>query len=437
MRHLSISIFLFTSLYVSVQSSVFVICEFYLYALLALFVINIVSTKTFTLYQVWILAFVYIILSEGFLSVAVDRPLSLDALKYLIHANNLFLFAYTLFFSTRSARPTASQRIYPKQATIFVMIGLIAFYTIDQLPKNLLVFAGGRTSVSELDVTIVTSIMTALGYFLPAFIAYFFKYNTQSKTFLVAFLLSAPIFVTLFVGGTRFPLLFAFIGFVLVWFDITTLTLRSLVKVGACVLLLFFSSNVMMQFRTFGIDDVRKTNSSFEYVTSKNPLVEASAKMSPEGVLDMTGLMMRYFKNHDHTYGVSTGFLTYFWIPRAVWPEKPQMLGYWLVREFRSGFSSGFSASLGFTGELYADFGRFSYIFIFALGGLLSRLERLKTIYWKSGGYQKILAAMFFPYVFFFVRSPITASITFLSICFFYFFFKFLLFNRVNCRHPA
>ena len=148
---------------------------------------------------------------------------------------------------------------------------------------------------------------------------------------------------------------------------------------------------------------------------------------SNEGVVDMTALLIKHFNTNPHLYGESSSFLLYFWIPRSFWPNKPTMLGNWFIREYRSGFSEGHSASFGFTGDLYADFGYFSLFFIFILGILLKRAENFKDKAINSNNFNIILGAMLYPFVFFFVRSPVTSIITFLSIILYYKLFKNIL----------
>ena len=151
---------------------------------------------------------------------------------------------------------------------------------------------------------------------------------------------------------------------------------------------------------------------------------------SNEGVVDMTSLMFDYFDNNDYLYGKSSLFITYFWVPRQLWPTKPTMIGHWLVRETRSGFGNAHSASFGFTGFLYTDFGMFSLIFIFFIGRALKYAENYKNIVLKNKSYSMIIGAMLYPYIFFFVRSPITATMNFIGILFMYYFFKRLIFSR-------
>jgi hypothetical protein len=157
--------------------------------------------------------------------------------------------------------------------------------------------------------------------------------------------------------------------------------------------------------------------------------------MSPEGVVDMTALSMTYFESNPHTYGKSIAFLTYFWVPRTIWPDKPTMIGHWLIRKYRSGFSEGHSASFGFTGELYADFGYFSLIFVLVIGLALKWADYFRAYHLsKQQSYDKILVGMLFSYVFFFIRSPITSTMTFLSILLVYYLIRKILFKKVTIK---
>ena len=106
------------------------------------------------------------------------------------------------------------------------------------------------------------------------------------------------------------------------------------------------------------------------------------------------------------------------------------MLGYWFIRLYRGGFGEGHSASFGFTGDLYADFGLFSLLIVFFLGRLLKTADNYRRRAFISGGYNTVLGAMFYPFVFFFVRSPITSTMTFLGILVIYFVMKRVMFVK-------
>jgi hypothetical protein len=108
-------------------------------------------------------------------------------------------------------------------------------------------------------------------------------------------------------------------------------------------------------------------------------------------------------------------------------------MGHWLVRKYRSGFSEGHSASFGFTGELFADFGYFSFFFVFFLGVFLKWADLFRAYQLAQPmSYSKVLVGMIFSYVFFFVRSPITSTITFLGILLVQYFIRKLLFKKIR-----
>jgi oligosaccharide repeat unit polymerase len=158
--------------------------------------------------------------------------------------------------------------------------------------------------------------------------------------------------------------------------------------------------------------------------------------MSPEGVVRSNAKMVDYFSNKPFLFGESTGFIFYFWIPRSIWKEKPTMLGHWLIREYGDkGFGSGHSASFGFSGDFYADFGIPGAIFLsFLLGIGLKKLESIRIQSFYIEDERKILYAMVYPYVFFAVRSPITASITMIYILVVFFLLRRLLFKNLKVK---
>ena len=232
-------------------------------------------------------------------------------------------------------------------------------------------------------------------------------------------------------GGTRFPLLFSVLGFVVV------IQAKILKKVNfktyayaiILVIALLSLTVVMKELRTGGNTEIKTSFLNKEIEDFSLPKY-VSSFMSPEGVIDMTSLMFNYFRKNDHLYGESSSFILYFWVPRQFWSEKPEMLGYWFIREYRQGFSSGHSASFGFTGDFYADFGWFSLIPVFFIGWLLQRGERFKNKTFKNGGFEIIIGAMIFPYVFFSVRSPITATMNYAGIYLIYRISKYLLIRK-------
>jgi len=276
----------------------------------------------------------------------------------------------------------------------------------------------------------LNSILNAVGLVLPAIICYYYIVLKKTKI-LTPLMIASPIFVILFLGGTRFPLLFSVLAFIVVGQAslFGKMTFKKYVYISIVLAGLLMSSIVMKHFRAAAAE---KGSFGFVELTGKNidiPTI-TSSYMSPEGVVDMTSLLLKHFESYDFQYGKSSSFIIYFWVPREIWPDKPTMLGHWFIRQYRSGFSEGHSASFGFTGDLFVDFGYFSLVVIFFIGRLLRYGETFKNMALKNKGYIMILGAMLFPYVFFFVRSPLTSTMNFLGVLFVYFMIKRLIFIK-------
>jgi oligosaccharide repeat unit polymerase len=238
-------------------------------------------------------------------------------------------------------------------------------------------------------------------------------------------------------SGSRFPLLFSSLGFIFISFDFDKLSYILIVKrYVPIVLILLLTTQVMMVSRSSGygsLDDF--FNSDDSTIVSNVDILSASlaTTMSPEGIIQSYAKMIGYFETHPFLYGQSSGFLLYFWVPRSIWPEKPKMLGYWMVRATDSdvGFSSGHSASYGFCGDFYADFGMFGAIFFsFGIGLGLKKLEQFRAKRYAEKGTGLILAVITYPFVFFAVRSPITSSMTTIGLIVVYMVLSKILFEK-------
>lgn len=421
---ISVSFFLFTN-YLQLGS-------YYFYCILSFLTLDIYFKRNIELIHVWNVAFLFIILSEVFTSDVIGfRDNIIEVLQYIFISNNLIYLGYLSNKSSivRDKKTSISVNKNPKYISFFLFL-LITFYFGFKIKTAIITFTVGRNIISgeSTDSFILGAIFNALGFVLPAIIAYYFV-TIRQRSISFAFLLSSPIFFILFLNGTRFPMLFAILGFGLVIkskFDLRN-KFKSYVVLTSLLVGLLFTSSLMRHLRSTTTKD-----NDFSFVsnmnTGKSFPYYASTFMSPEGVLDMNTLMFEYFETNDHLYGSSSGFITYFWVPRYIWPEKPTMLGYWFIREYRSGFSVGHSSSFGFTGDFYADFKYFSLIIFFFMGRVLKSLETFRSNI--NENFEIVLGAMLFPYVFFFVRSPITATINFFGILFFYYLFKRLIFKN-------
>ena len=409
------------------------IAEVNLVVLFVIILLDYFDKKSLSLFQVWLVGFIFIILSEAIL---IEPGIKiLEAVKFLMVANYMIILGYLIpvKYKGHKSNYIFINRAKASRWSPFLLMVLVISYVLYALPGAILTYKIGRNAAVDImwedrDV-IIGNFFSSLGLVLPSIIVYYYKEIRKKKSILIPLLISMPIFVVLFVAGTRFPLLFSFGGFLIVSFAKNTGRITLNPKLIGFLFLLVASSFLMGQFRSGGLAAFQ--SSTVDNITETRLSKRLALEMSPEGVVDMTALSMTYFENNPHTYGKSIAFLTYFWVPRAIWPDKPTMIGHWLIRKYRSGFGSGHSASFGFTGELFADFGYFSLFFIFLLGILLKWADLFSAYQLANPmSYSKILVGMMFPYVFFFVRSPITASITFIGILVIYYLIRKLLFVK-------
>lgn len=424
---------LFLLVFTLLSENLLAIAEVNLVVLSGMILLDYLDKKSLSLFQVWLVGFIFIILSEAIL---IEPGINIiEAVKFLIVANCMILWGYMMPVKYKSHKNnyrlinrTKTSRLSP-----YILIVLVISYVLYSLPGAILTYRLGRNVAVgimwEDRNIIISSFFGSLSFVLPSIIVYYYKEIRGNKSILIPLLISMPIFAVLFVAGTRFPLLFSFGGFLIVAFAKSTGRIALNPKLIGLLFLLVTSSFLMGQFRTGGLAGFESFAS--ETVKESRLSKRIASEMSPEGVVDMTALSMTYFENNPHTFGKSISFLTYFWVPRAIWPDKPTMIGHWLIRKYRSGFGSGHSASFGFTGELYADFGYFSLFFVFLLGMLLKWADLFRAYQLATPiSYSKVLVGMMFSYVFFFVRSPITASTTFIGILLVYFLIRSLLFKK-------
>lgn len=111
-------------------------------------------------------------------------------------------------------------------------------------------------------------------------------------------------------------------------------------------------------------------------------------------------------------------FITYFWVPRAVWKNKPTMIDYWLIRKYTNEYDdAGHSTASGFIGELFMDFGKYLAVLIFFfIGMILSKINKLLLATPSDSYFKIIVKGSVLAWVFFMVRSIMTSSFMFLFI---------------------
>lgn len=88
-----------------------------------------------------------------------------------------------------------------------------------------------------------------------------------------------------------------------------------------------------------------------------------------------TAVIDRVPRVHDHLYGSSYLAIPFFWVPRAVWPAKPEVgLGAWTKRVLfhqRFVYNAGWPPSV--VGEAWINFGLFGILLVLPLTGVFFR----------------------------------------------------------------
>lgn len=413
-----ISIVLIALMAISLLSVPFVI-DLHFYLLLLLLFFNFYRIRRLNLFQVWIGGFIFIILSEMLLLSEKSASILddyVDSILYLLTANNVILLGY-LLYNDNYKNKISVNIVYGHRFFLSITIVALFFYLYKSIDVALNNFFMGRQVGSMLgSASLISVISTGLGLILPAIIAYYFKY-IKHKSFIFSLIFVLPIFLVQLLLSTRFHLLFSVIPYLVIIevIDLKRFVLKKYIVLFCFLIFLIAVSSFLKEYRNFSLANLDSIKSNNKEIFESRLSVKMASRMSPEGVVEMTKLANEYYSNHPLSYGKEVGFILWFWIPRSIWKDKPTPIDHWLIRKYEN-VPDGLSTASGFTGELRADFGYFSFFFLVIIGILLKKgdifIRRIFSEEYNS--FNMVLAAMLFPYVFFFVRSPLAASETFL-----------------------
>lgn len=384
----------------------------------------------FRLIMVWQFGFLALIAREGYYTADIVLQLSNTnsfalATRALCGANAAFLLGHSFIFreskvrrytSSRSRRtllpfklPEAPQP--PRYLLILLLIGLYIAVLLFFGHNAIEAAQMGRHNATRLSLghgafgTILEGLINAARIILPSMIGYYISiYHNRPAWY--SWLINLPIFIVIFMGGTRFPLLFAALGLWITTSAHLRLSFSLLLRAGVIAILLLGGSLFMAANRGSGY-----TENSFERVES---YMAKQGVMHAEGVVLYMSYLAEYTEQYGHHWGRSTGAVFLFWIPRVVWTEKPTLLGYWFPREYMSfSDSGGHSVAFGFVGDAYLDFGLYGAIlFWFIIGLLFGRTENWTASTSQNFGDPRVLyTGLIFATIFFAVRSPDTTLI--------------------------
>lgn len=398
----------------NVSSPIFVV-DFHFYLLLLLIAIDFYQNRKLNLFQVWNCGFIFIILSEMLvLSSEADNIKSyVPSFAYLLLANSLLLLGYLLYKPKVRNRKSNKILVHKNLFFPFLIVCYITYFGSAFLTiLNTILL--GRQQASTLGSSSFFGVFsTALGLLMPAIIAYYYRYIKQKKQW-IGIIMVLPIFGAQLILSTRFHLLFSIIPFLIITglIDLEKFSLKK--NVILVTFLLFFVSltSFIKEYRYVSLADISSMEFEEKEEKDDNRLsVKLARQMSAEGVVDMTKLANKYFENHSLLWGKEVSFILYFWVPRSIWVNKPTPIDHWLIRKYYK-VPDSYSTASGFTGELRADFGMLSLFFVFLGGFLLKKGDTYISNLFKDGthSFSIVLAAILFPYVFFLVRSPLTAT---------------------------
>ena len=407
-------------MYLLIESNVYAIANFNFYLYVSLIFVMLFVEKKLSLGIIWLVGILFVVIPEMLLY---SKPEYLKITRHIIAGNNIFLLGYFTVRNqiTENQDSYDSYRIKLRSEKSFVLslVLLLGFYLYCSVPNAIATVTIGRYTADFVAPEKFSHIAAGLGSTLPSFFSWYFLVFRKKQNLSMAFLFSLPIFIVIFLQGSRFPLLFSVLGFVFSGHILgTTINRRNLIKLGSIAGVFIVSGMVMLSLRTLGQHSRADTEiDEVDYTLSQR----ISTNFTVEGIVDMNSNIYEYCNKEGFSYGVNTAFPLYFWIPRSLWNDKPKMLG-GLLPEYLGGYAKGYSTSTGIWGEFYVDYGYYSFILFFVLGVLMHKLSNktLSKLDSKSKSPIVIIYAFIFSYIFFSVRSPITSTVKFITIALMY-----------------
>lgn len=394
--------------------------------MLVLTALPVLKAKRVLLVSAFSFAFVYMILPEAVLSesdlfVKWGQSHVLVGWRVLV-LSYIAVYCGYLVFEKKTPKNDCAQSCLVSSPELlrrakFSFFGLTIFLLVLFSPMIVYGLTTGRGSTSLYNPEDGGGLLFSvgpLGYFLGSlcyavcgFWGYYFSRQGHGAAPLVKALgYSSPILLIGIASGTRFMLCFMFSCVLLPW--IYKLTLRKLkwFAIGGLCLTVLFSA--MKYSRGSGFD----LSAGFQSEQTTGTAAERLAQHgSTEGLIRNMAMIDHWTSTHSYTYGKSIGFLGIFWIPRAIWHDKPTQIDYWLIREYEGGFGGGHSTASSFCGEWFMDFGYFCVLVCFALGGAMARMDVFIFKNLVRGGFVRTaFAGILLGWAFFMTRSFLTAS---------------------------
>lgn len=399
---------------------------------------DIIKSRRFSLLHTWEVAYIFIIWSDMLLCAYDNQTYTLQIFFYTL-ANSLVLLGYFMHNkSSHKEHKIHSTFTGHRWSLLLAIILCILLYLYCNYDKVMETIAFGRVLSKTLGGgSIASTLIPALGMLLPGIIAYYFKYITKSGM-LFAILLVLPIFVYQFIIATRFQLLFQVFPFFIILgiIKITHINFKSIFIIILFGILLGFGSSYIKENRNYAGNEIVYNETLYANEKSSDIFYNTARELSPEGIINMMWMADDYYTDHSLEYGKESAYMLYFWMPRSIWKNKPTPIDHWLIRKYENVVDEH-SASTGFLGFLRADFGWFALLFAVIWGFIIKRCDNYVAGVLNSRipTFNFVFAASLYPYIFFAVRSPQTATQQLIFIFMIYVCFKNIFFKQVEYRN--
>ncbi|WP_161780320.1 O-antigen polymerase [Deinococcus sp. RL] len=283
-------------------------------------------------------------------------------------------------FDARAKSQNGLKNLRATNSTYVLLLVFYLVYFVYAIPLAITTFTSGRTEALLVETNrnsiqaTLSGFGTLAGVILPAATTYLFfarqrftgryfslKYISQ------AMLILSPLLVVQFFIGVRSVLLTTVISAFFVLFSIFRLRLSNAPSLVALAGLLLFITDFMKSTRLGGRASIENAR-----------LGSIDLSSFSEGVVQYLSKMQNYFPVVGFEQGKEHLTLLLFWVPRALWPQKPLQLENWFHQVIEPGrYPTFHSIAATFGATAYADFGFTLGILVCGLlGVLLGMIER-------------------------------------------------------------
>jgi hypothetical protein len=289
---------------------------------------------------------------------------------------------------------------------------LVLFIGALWIPRAVAIGLAGRTATLDaVGSGALGTITLAAGLLAPSLIAQRVL-SSRRPSLVLTFLLSSPFIVAAAFSGTRFYLLFAIAGPLAMYALRERISLKRAAVMGSVVVVMLFATLAMLEFRQAGLESSRGAGSAGAATVSQSTNDSVLIRvLHPEGVIAADVSLTAYFESRPFRAGDSVEAVLLSPIPRILWADKPNLLGYWFPRAVSSDVSVANSLSYAYIGEGYSDAGLPGVLIETAVIGLILGQLQATRLRSSESLVPAMMATLSYPMAFFAIRSPVTTLV--------------------------